>query len=55
MGGVDYQQEVSAEMSAFFTNRLCMNFKDNSNLGWKTKIGGRSTEVDFGGAEKQRI
>ena len=27
-----------------FTKRLCVNSKDNSNLGWRTKSGGRNTE-----------
>ena len=43
---VDDRRGASAEMSkmsAFFTKRLCVNFKENSNLGWKTKIGGRNT------------
>ena len=33
----------------FFTKSICVNFKDDSNLGWKTKIGGRNAEVAFRG------
>ena len=43
MGRVDDQRGESAEMSAFFTKRLCVTFKENSNLGWKTKSGGKNT------------
>ena len=34
-------------MSAFITKRLCVNFKDCSNLVWKMKSGDRNTEVAF--------
>ena len=44
MGRVDNQLVASAEMSDFFTKRLCVTFNENSNLGWKTKSDSRNTE-----------
>ena len=41
----DDRQGALAEISAFFTNRLCVNSKDNSNFGWKTESGVRYTVV----------
>ena len=38
MGGVDNQRGASVEMSYFVTKRLCVNFKENSSFGWKTKV-----------------
>ena len=49
MGRVDYQQGVSEEMSDSFTKRVCVNFKEVSNLVWKTESGGRNTEVALWG------
>ena len=45
MGRVDYVQGALAEMSDFFTKRLCMNFREDSNLGSKANSGGRNIEV----------
>ena len=45
MGRDDDQRGESAEMNYFFTNHLCVNSKDKSNLGQKTKSDGRNTEV----------
>ena len=45
MDRVDDQQGASAEMRDFFTKHICVNFKENSNLGWKTKSGGRNVVV----------
>ena len=44
MGRVDERQGASAEMSAFKTKSLCVNSKENSNLVWRTKSGGRNME-----------
>ena len=49
MGRVDYVQGALAEMSDFFTKRLYINLKENSNFGWKTKSSGRNTEVALWG------
>ena len=49
MGRVDDQWVVSAESNDFFIKRLCVNSKDNSNLGWKTRIGDINIEVALGG------
>ena len=43
-GRADDQRGSLAEMSDFFTNSFCENFKENSNLGWKGKMGGKNTE-----------
>ena len=45
MDRVDNQQEESEEMSDFFTKHICVNFNENSNLGWKTNSGGRNVVV----------
>ena len=45
MGGVDDQQGALEGMSDFFTKRLCMNFREDSNLGSKANSGGRNIEV----------
>ena len=49
MGRDDDQQGASAETSVFLTKRLCVTFKENSNLVWKTKSGVRNTEDSLWG------
>ena len=48
---IDDRQGAPAEMSAFFTKRLCVNSKDNSNFGMKDKKWqNRNTEVALWGS-----
>ena len=42
-GRGDDRQGASTE-KIFFTKHLCVNSKENSNLGWRTKSAGRNTE-----------
>ena len=42
-------------MSAFFTNRLCVNSKDNLNLGWRTKSVGKNIDVALWGRKTDNI
>ena len=48
-GRGDNQPRLSSGMSYIFANHLCANLKESSNLGWKTKSGGRNTEVALWG------
>ena len=41
-----------SKMSAFFCKRLGVNSKENSNLGWMTKSGGRKKEKSLCGCIK---
>ena len=41
------------KINFFKTNNICVNFKDDSNLEWKRKSGGRNAEVAFWGQKNK--
>ena len=45
--GLMADEEHQKKLVLFFTKRLSVNSKENSNLVWKKKSGGRNTDVTF--------